>query len=259
MTIPRIYSPETLQDKTTCTLAADNLRYLKTVLRLKQGDKIILFDGFGHEFEAVIKKFSATAVDVTLGEKIYQADKKICVTLAQAIPKAAKMDVIVKSAAGLGVDIIIPFTAERSVSRIAADKASLKVSRWQKIARESSRCCRSSRITQVEAIASFDAMLERAGDKSVKMIFWEEEEKKSIKDVLTDKMLDATKDFFIIVGPEGGFSKDEVMTAKKAGFQSVSLGRQILKVETAAAAIISIIQYERGIFSNRQEVKNAHL
>ncbi|MCK7471446.1 MAG: RsmE family RNA methyltransferase [Desulfomicrobium escambiense] len=66
----------------------------------------------------------------------------------------------------------------------------------------------------------------------------------------------AAKDFFIVVGPEGGFSKDEVMMAKEAGFISVSLGRQILKVETAAAAIISIIQYEKGIFGHKsQEVK----
>ena len=144
MTIPRIYSPESLQDRTTCALEADNLRYLKMVLRLKQNDKIILFDGFGHEFEAVIQKFSPCAVDVKLGKKIPQAENKICVTLAQAVPKAAKMDLIVKSSAELGVDLIVPFMAKRSVSRIAADKALLKVSRWQKIARESSRCSRAS-------------------------------------------------------------------------------------------------------------------
>jgi len=259
LTIPRIYSPESLQDKTTCALEADNLRYLKMVLRLKQNDKIFLFDGFGHEFEAVIQKFSPCAVDVKLGKKIPQAENKICVTLAQAVPKAAKMDLIVKSSAELGVDLIIPFMAKRSVSRIAADKALLKVSRWQKIARESSRCSRASRITRVAALESFASLLEAAGEKSLKMIFWEEEARRSIKDMLTDKKLDAFRDFFIIVGPEGGFSKDEVMLATKAGFQSVSLGRQILKVETAAAAIISIIQYEKGIFSNFQEVKNAHL
>ena len=82
------------------------------------------------------------------------------------------------------------------------------------------------------------------------MIFWEEENQKSIKDVLTNKSWTSTKDIFIIIGPEGGFSKDEIARACEAGFISVSLGRQILKVETAAMAIISIIQYEKGIFSN---------
>lgn len=259
MTIPRVYSPSALNKEKLCELGPDNYKYLKQVLRLRKGDKMTVFDGFSREFTAVIKNFSSNGVEVELGKRIPTARKGIKITLAQAIPKAAKMDLIVKSSSELGVDVIIPFVAQRSVSRIAADKALLKVSRWQKIARESSRCCRASRITQVAAMESFASMLEAAGEKTLKMIFWEEEEKKSIKDVLTDKKLDAFRDFFIIVGPEGGFSKDEIMAAKKAGFLSVSLGRQILKVETAAAAIIAIIQYARGIFSNFQEVKNAHL
>ena len=99
-------------------------------------------------------------------------------------------------------------------------------------------------------------MISSASDDALKLIFWEEESQKTIKDILTDETFTAVKDFFIIVGPEGGFSRDEVSMAKEAGFISVSLGKQILKVETAAAAIISIIQYEKGIFGHRsQEVK----
>jgi 16S rRNA (uracil1498-N3)-methyltransferase len=259
LTIPRIYSPSALNKDKLCELGPDNYKYLKQVLRLRKGDKITVFDGFGREFTAVIKNFSSNGVEVELGKRIPAVCKEIKITLGQAIPKANKMDLIVKSAAELGTDVIIPFAAARSVSRIASEKAPSKVARWQKIARESSRCSRASRVTQVDAIKSFASMLEAAGEKSLKMIFWEEEDKKGIKDVLVDKKLDAFRDFFIIVGPEGGFSKDEVMAAKKAGFLSVSLGRQILKVETAAAAIISIIQYEKGIFSNFQEVKNANL
>jgi 16S rRNA (uracil1498-N3)-methyltransferase len=99
-------------------------------------------------------------------------------------------------------------------------------------------------------------MISLASGDALRLIFWEEESQKTIKDIFTDETRAATKDFFIVVGPEGGFSKDEVLMAKDAGFISVSLGKQILKVETAAAAIISIIQYEKGIFSHRsQEVR----
>ena len=256
MTIPRIYSPDALENKTTCELGPDNLKYLKQVMRLKQGDKIQVFDGFGREFEAVIKDFSAKTALIELGEIIPQEDKKIRITLAQAIPKASKMDTIVKSAAELGADVIIPFDAARSVSRIAGEKSSLKVARWQKIAGEAARCCHSSHIAKVSKVSSFADMLASASDKALRLIFWEEESQKTIKDILTDETFAATKDFFIVVGPEGGFSKDEVTLAKEGGFFSVGLGKQILKVETAAAAIISIIQYEKGIFSNRfQEVK----
>ena len=256
MTIPRIYSPDALENKTTCELGPDNLKYLKQVMRLKQGDKINVFDGFGQEFESVIKGFSPKTVFIELGKRIPQTDKEIRITLAQAIPKAGKMDTIVKSAAELGADVIIPFDATRSVSRIAGEKSSLKVARWQKIAGEAARCCHSSHIAKVSKVSSFADMLTSASGKALRLIFWEEEFQKTIKDILTDETFAATKDFFIVVGPEGGFSKDEVTMAKKDGFVSVSLGKQILKVETAAAAIISIIQYEKGIFGNRsQEVK----
>ena len=256
MTIPRIYSPNVLENKTTCELGPDNLKYLKQVMRLKQGDKIHVFDGYGNEFEAVIKDFYPKTVLITLGKKIPQAGREISITLAQAIPKAGKMDAIVKSAAELGVDVIIPFGAKRSVSRITGEKSFLKVARWQKIAGEAARCCHSSHIAKVSEVLSFADMLSSASSDSLRLIFWEEESQKTVKDVLTDKSFAVAKNFFIVVGPEGGFSKDEVTMAKKVGFVSVSLGKQILKVETAAVAIISIIQYEKGIFGNRSpEVK----
>lgn len=257
MTIPRIYSPEALENKKTCELGADNLKYLKQIMRLKQGDKINIFDGFGSEFEAVIKSYSAKTVLIGLEKVIPAINKEIRITLAQAIPKARKMDEIVKTAAQLGADMIIPFDAARSVVHITEEKSSSKVARWQKIATEAARSSHSSYITKVSEVLSFTNVLSSVSDKALKLIFWEEESQKTIKDVLTDETLAAIKDFFIVVGPEGGFSKDEIMKTKDAGFVSVSLGRQILKVETAAAAIISIIQYEKGIFGKKsQEVQD---
>ena len=250
MTIPRIYSPIALEKGKLCELGQDNHKYLKQVLRLEQGARITVFDGLGNEFAAVIKKFSTNRVALELGEKIETPGREIKITLGQALPKAGKMDVIVRGAAELGADLIIPFAAARSVSRIAGEKSPLKAARWQKIAREAARCCRSSQITDVLPVASFETMLARACKQALKMIFWEEEDQKNIKDILSNQACTDVKDIFIIVGPEGGFSKDEILKAKEAGFISVSLGKQILKVETAALAIISIIQYEKGIFSN---------
>ncbi|MDD4357013.1 MAG: RsmE family RNA methyltransferase [Smithellaceae bacterium] len=249
MTLPRIYSSETLRDASTCQLGKDNLRYLKTVLRLRPGDRIIVFDGYGHEFEACIDSFGASDVSLSLGKQFPETKRKISVILAQAIPKAGKMDLIVKTAAELGADVIVPFICARSVSRIEGEKASMKVTRWQKIVREAARCARSNRVTAVDAVLSFDDMLCRTVPDDRKLIFWEEEDQLSIRDALNEKRFEGAVRYFIIVGPEGGLSRDEVNLAKEAGFVSVSLGRQILKVETAAAAILSIIQYEKGIFS----------
>ncbi len=250
MTIPRIYSPVALEKGKLCELGQDNYKYLKQVLRLEPGDRINVFDGFGHEFAATIKSYPANSVAVELGEQVPTSGREIKITLGQALPKAGKMDVIVRGATELGADIIIPFIAVRSVSRIAAEKNPLKTARWQKIAREAARCSRSSQITEVLPVVSYETMLAYAGEQALKMIFWEEEDQKNIKDILSDQTWEHTKDVFIIVGPEGGLSRDEILKAKAAGFISVSLGKQILKVETAAMAIISIIQYEKGIFSN---------
>jgi len=253
LTIPRIYSPDALENKTTCELGPDNLKYLIQVMRLKKGDRINIFDGFGREFEAIIKGFSTETVFIDLEKLIPTTNKNIRITLAQAIPKAGKLDTIVKSAAELGADVIIPFDAARSVGRIAEEKISLKVARWQKIAAEAARCCHSNNITKVSKVSSFADMIASASNDALKLMFWEEESQKTIKDILKDETITATKDFFIVVGPEGGFSKDEVTMAKEAGFISVSLGKQILKVETAVATILSIIQYEKGIFGHKSQ------
>lgn len=253
MTIPRIYSPDSLENKNTCELGEDNWKYLRKVMRLEPGDRINIFDGFGREFEAIIKSFSTKTVAVELGKTIPASSREIGITLAQAIPKAKKMDTIVKSVAELGADMIIPFHAARSVSHIEDHKNSSKQTRWQKIALEAARSSHSAYMTDVSKILSFNEMLALSSEKFLNLIFWEEESQKTIKDVLTDEASFTFKNYFIVVGPEGGFSKDEVVKTKASGFISVSLGRQILKVETAAAAIVSIIQYERGIFSNKSQ------
>jgi 16S rRNA (uracil1498-N3)-methyltransferase len=250
LTLPRIYSPERIHDASICKLGADHLRYLKSVLRLKPGDQIIVFDGFGHEFEARIESFNGKGINVVLEAPLPTREKRIRVTLAQGIPKAGKMDIIVKTVAELGADEIIPYQAHRSVKRVDAEKASEKVTRWQKIAQEAARSSRSSIIASVKPVLSFDKMLLSADPNARKLIFWEEEQMWHIRDVLQDPEYADFKNFFIIVGPEGGLSREEVQQAKICGFISVSLGNQILKVETAAAAILSILQYEKGIFSH---------
>jgi 16S rRNA (uracil1498-N3)-methyltransferase len=251
LTIPRIYSPVALEKNKLCELGQDNLKYLKQVLRLEQGDAVYVFDSCGQEFEAAIKNFSTNSVFLELGKRIETFRHDIKITLGQALPKAGKMDVIVRGAAELGADVIIPFTAERSVSRVTGEKILSKTARWQKIAREAARCCRSSQVTDVLPVVSLETLLNQADKQALKLIFWEEEEQTSIKDIFSDHAWDQTGNIFIIIGPEGGLSRDEINHAKESGFISVSLGKQILKVETAALAIISIIQYEKGIFSKK--------
>ncbi len=238
-------------------LEKEHLRYIKNVLRLKKGDPLILFSGKGVEYGAVIHEVLADAVAVDIVDRRDVRDAGIKITLAQALPKGPKMDFIVQKATELGAERIIPFHSVRSIPKLAEDKARHKTDRWQKIAIEASRQCGRADIPEVAEIHTFRGMLEGPAEDALKLILWEEESRRQIKDVLQREDTQGVRDFFALVGPEGGFSKEEVETALAAGCLPVSLGPRVLKVETAALAILAILQYERGTPGSNHEREKA--
>ena len=249
MTAPRIYFPQKMQDGDRVKSGSENLRYIKTVLRLKRGDTLILFDGMGSEYEAIVRDFTTQDIILEITKKKEtQVDHSIRITLAQALPKGNKMDFIIRKASELGVSRIIPFISSRSIPRPSGDRIRLKTSRWKKIAIEASRKCGRGNIPEITDIVTCNEVLQWPEDKFLKIIFWEEESNTGIKEILRDKKYEGTTDFFIIVGPEGGFSREEVEMASRAGFLSASLGGLVLMVETAVLVILSILQYEKGNF-----------
>jgi 16S rRNA (uracil1498-N3)-methyltransferase len=219
---------------------------------MKTGDRLILFDGAGWEYETVIQEFLSDGIAVDVLRKVKVPDRNIKIELYQALPKAGKMDFIVQKATELGADKIIPFLSSRSIPQLTAEKATLKISRWLTIASEAAKQCGRADIPEISDILSFNKMLAYPEKEALKIFFWEEESEKGIKDVLHDMKHEMVKRIAVVIGPEGGFAREEVRKAVEMGFISVSLGRNILKVETAALTILSIIQYEKGIFSGER-------
>ena len=156
------------------------------------------------------------------------------------------MDGIVRHATELGVRRIVPFLASRSIPRWPSGKGVEKQQRWQKIAVEASRQCGRSDIPEIGEIAPFSGMLAAAPGAALRLIPWEEETARGIREVLRDPRQGGTKRFHVVIGPEGGFTRDEIDQAEGAGFLPVGLGRRVLRVETAALAVLAILQYERG-------------
>jgi 16S rRNA (uracil1498-N3)-methyltransferase len=249
LTVPRVYFPRNLEDSDHFELGKENLRYVKSVLRMKKGDRLMLFDGTGRECEAVIRQIATDALVVEVIKRYSPRDKGLFITLMQSLPKANKMDFIVQKATELGADRIVPFLSSRSIPRLSTEKTRLKIARWQHIAVEAVRQCGRVDIPVIDEILSFEEALLQPEHKTLNIIFWEEETGKGVREVLCDQRYDGVKAISVIVGPEGGFTKEEVSRAVEKGFVSVSLGRQVLKVETAALTILSIIQYEKGMFS----------
>jgi len=246
LTLPRLYYPGPLTVGDRCSLVGANLHYLRSVLRMKPGGGLSLFDGLGQEYPAVIVNISGEQALVEITGRHSAPARPARITLIQALPKAQKMDFIVQKATELGIDEIRPFTSERSVPLLTTEKAQQKTERWRKIAREAAKQCRRSDVPEVSEIQDFAEMLQAVEPNAAKMIFWEGESRLGLKEAL--QRFPEARVFSILVGPEGGLTSGEVEAAAASGFVSVSLGKQILKLETAAIAILAILQYEAGLF-----------
>jgi 16S rRNA (uracil1498-N3)-methyltransferase len=246
VTIPRLYLPRPLETGAVCFAAADQARYLKTVLRMKEGDPLLIFNGTDWEYEAVIRRQTAEGMELEITGRQRLPAAGIHVTLCQAVPKAEKMDGIIRHATELGAERIVPFLAERSIPHWRPEQLPRKRERWQKIAVEASRQCGRSDIPEVGEIVTFERMLRDVPESGLRLIPWEEETTTGIREILRDPARAGVTEFILVIGPEGGFSTEEIVQARRVGFLSVSLGKRVLRVETASLAVIAILQYEKG-------------
>jgi len=223
--------------------AADDAHKLRSVLRKRTGDRVEVVDSGGASYAAVLD-VRERAVAARLEEPIDRptAESGLQVTLAQALPKGQKMDFVVEKATELGVVAIVPV---RSARVIATDASAAKRERWQRIARSAAQQSGRSAVPEIGAIVSWDALLTTFPDYDRVYIPWELAEPLPLREVLAGTLRDAQRVLFAI-GPEGGFAADEIVRATSAGATVISLGRRILRTETAALVLLSAFAYERG-------------
>lgn len=223
--------------------------HILRVLRMKKGDYLILMDRKGNRFEAVIESCGRQELYVKL-ERPFPAPPEplFKISLCQAMLKSRSMDYIIEKSSELGINEITPFYSERTIVRLNEDKAGGKIRRWQEIAQSAAK--QSDRMKPAEIFSPlpfrelFDKLKKHDG---LKVVLWEKEESKDLKKVL--KNSPALTEFIGLVGPEGGFTREEIDVAKESGFTPVSLGRRILRAETAAITLVAIVQYELGDLS----------
>jgi len=246
--VPRIYAPPVQEGKDTVELAEDTVRYLRNVLRLGRGDGILLFDGTGWEYRGLIERLEGRegTARIVARERVPLAIP-VRITLAQALPKGDKMEFIVQKATELGVARIVPFRSARTIPRRTEDRAARRLERWRRIAAEAAEQCGRTDVPEIAEPLPFREALEQAGPEAVKILFWESEPERSVRGILKGDAARSAKEFFLVVGPEGGITGEEAEQARQAGFLTASLGRLVLRVETAALAILAIFQYECGL------------
>lgn len=241
--IPRIFVGTDKIENKTALLEGSDVNYIKNVLRLKVGDELSIMDSKGKEYSSKIIAMGKDLVKALLiKEKSPTSEPKVKITIAQGIPKNPKMDLIVQKATELGAFSIIPVKTERSIVKIREEKEESKVSRWQKIAKEAAEQSGRSSVPSIEQIKSIKDVLKLSGAFDKSMILWEMEKERTLKIFLKENK--EIKDLLILIGPEGGFSHDEVELAKSSGFITVTIGGRILRTETASLAVLSMIDYE---------------
>ena len=218
-------------------------KHITKVLRKSPGDDIIVCDGCGFDYHTVIQEGNGQEVLL----KILNKQKNLCepevkVTLYQCVPKGSKMDEVVQKCTELGVSAIVPFVSNRTVVKDDKEGFSKKVVRWQKTVDESVKQCMRGVIPTVSPVLSFSEMLERASAHTLCLMPYENCRTTDLKTALQGK--DGCLDVGIIIGSEGGFEEEEVAKAEERGIVPVTLGRRILRTETAGAAVLGCVMYQ---------------
>jgi len=225
----------------------EQTRHIEKVLRLRTGDFVKAFDGTGREYTLRLTERKKGRLTAQIESFLIKENEPLLkLSLAQGIAKGDKMDTIIQKAVELGVSVIYPFTSERTVVHLKAEKAAKKQERWQKIAREACKQCERNIIPEVKPVIEFNRLLDEIGNRPAIMLY-EKEEKMSLKTLLRKKKDDFGKEqLFLLVGPEGGFAPWEVEAARRANIFTVKFGPRVLRTETAGIAASSIIMYEWG-------------
>ena len=223
-----------------------DVNHISNVLRMKQGEEVWISDGGQKEYRCAIEAFSADEVLLHIiyaQEPDYELPSRIY--LFQGLPKADKMELIIQKAVELGVYEIIPVETKRCVVKLDGKKAAKKVERWQQIAESAAKQSKRTVIPQIQMPLSWKQALEEAKELDVVLVPYENE-----------RGMEATREIFrsipegasigVMIGPEGGFSPEEIAQLDK-DMHRISLGRRILRTETAGMATLSMLIYELDI------------
>jgi len=226
-------------------IKGDDVAHITRSLRLNLGDEISVTNGEGQKYLTELIEFSEDFVKAKIIEKFkVQAEPRVKVTLVQGLPKSKKMDMIVQKCTEIGIEEIIPINTKRTIVNLNQKKAQKRQERWQKIVEEAAKQSKRGKIPEVKELSDLKQIITDFASYDLVLVPWEDEESQGLKETL-ESNLEAGR-IMIIIGPEGGFSLEEIEQVKMAGAQSVTLGPRILRTETAGIATLSMVLYQLG-------------
>jgi 16S rRNA (uracil1498-N3)-methyltransferase len=219
--------------------------HLARVLRLKAGDTVVAVDGSGRDYTVRIERVSAETTGTIVGVTTRDTESPFSITLVQGLPKGDKLETIIRAATELGVARVAPAITARTVVRLDAARGAARLARWERVAREAAKQCGRARLPVIDAARPLVEWIAEPVDTTVlRLCFWEEA-RAPLADVVTT-LAEPPAGATVIVGPEGGLTRDEVDTARRAGWRVTGFGPRLLRTETAGPAIVAALQFRFG-------------
>jgi len=241
MTRRRFFAPPSAFNfnKRIVTLSADEAKHLREVLRLKPGDGVQVFDGAGREFRAVVSQARREFAELEIGDEIQspKPESPLQLTLAVALLKGEKFDLVVQKGTELGVNRFIPLVTRYADIKLRDETdAAKRVTRWQRIALEAAKQCGRAVVPEIKTPGSFETLIREENS----CLMFSERDGEALNTDLSTQSVTA------IVGSEGGWSDEELDQARAAGVPIVTLGGRVLRAETAAVATAVLLQHLYG-------------
>ena len=247
--MPRFFvKTDQIQDE-TITILGEDVKHIKNVLRKNKGDKIeICNQENGKTYNCQINNIEDNSIITKIIEQIEEQEDKIKIDIYQGLPKADKMELIIQKSVELGANAIIPVSMKRCVVKIDSKDEIKKIVRWQKIAESAAKQSGRNEIPEIKNIATIEKIVKSIDEYDSLIVAYENEKDNTIKrellklkDILQEK---GNINIALVIGPEGGLEEKDVELLKQSGAKIVTLGNRILRTETVALNMLSVIRYE---------------
>ncbi len=240
--MPRFFVPTENFNEGSVSIIGNDAYHIARALRMAVGDEITVLDFGGREHTCRLTKIRDDVCECEILEiKEGSTESPVEITLYMGYPKGDKLETVIQKAVELGAAKIVPFESSRCVKRPNADKIEKQIQRLSRIAEEAAKQCGRSRLPEVSLPLSYNDALSRAAEAELPLFCYEGDGTRSLKAVLEEKL--SAKTVSVVVGCEGGFSKDEAERAVSSGLIPVNLGPRILRCETAPSYVLSAISY----------------
>lgn len=238
--MPRFFMTE--RDGDTAFLSAEDAGHIARVLRMHPGDPLVLSDGQGNDCDCVLEYVDAQGAAAHILRRYRnQTEPDVEITLYQALPKGDKMEFIIQKAVELGASRVVPVLTRRCISRPDAASFSRKLIRYRKIAAEAAKQCGRGKIPEVGELLEWKTALEQMRQAALGIVFYEGGGAR-VRDLFEQGISDVA----LLIGSEGGFEESEIADCEAAGIHRATLGRRILRCETAPLAALTLVHSAAG-------------